>query len=513
MRADAAALAVLALVSLAPRLLGLPYRYHNIDEFISLRIAVQPTLAAALAALRGLGPLQMPLDYVAEFLAARWTFDLDRLRLLPLAWGEAAIAATYFLGRRVGGRRFGLLWACLLSISLVHIEFSQTFRPYSLAAFLGLLVSLAFLDLLDGASAWGYGAAMLGFQASYLPALFVGLSHLAWAAWRRRAKVRASVAALAPSWAAFAAWLLAGGSRLAKEQVFFGVSQDGFGPAAIRRVFADLSQRVPAAQAVYGAAFVLGAALWWRRRRDEVSLGLSALLLPLACVLFSHYWLSYGIYSRHVLPLLPLYLAFVAAAMAAAAEAVAARLPRWPDSARVVSVALMLFVLCDFFATGLNAYAFEDAVADATLRDGLATLSGRLGPDDAVVFGNPNTATWFLYGMEPGVIARLGGGLHHGFYFFELPRDLRVSYEGKSVPAYTLCERYPPRATIGRAEFQALRARVAAAGGTVWLVYLASYNYTKEANPFYAGLGLTRKELVGEGSGVFSLRKTSGGVR
>ncbi len=66
-------------------------------------------------------------------------------RMLSVLAAVATVTAVYFMGRRLAGRNAGLLSAGLLSLSPLHIWYSQEIRMYSLQT---LLICLSFLFLL-----------------------------------------------------------------------------------------------------------------------------------------------------------------------------------------------------------------------------------------------------------------------------------------------------------------------------------------------------------------------------
>ncbi|CUH42776.1 glycosyltransferase family 39 protein [Ruegeria atlantica] len=68
------------------------------------------------------------------------------LKISPLIFGLMAIPAAYFLARVAGSRPAGLIAATLVTISPVGIYYAQEARPNTLAALLGCLVTLFFLN-------------------------------------------------------------------------------------------------------------------------------------------------------------------------------------------------------------------------------------------------------------------------------------------------------------------------------------------------------------------------------
>ena len=74
-------------------------------------------------------------------------------RMLSVFAAVAAVSVVYFLGNRLGGRTAGLLSAILLSLSPLHVWYSQEIRMYSVQT---LLVCLSFLFLLKALrEGWG----------------------------------------------------------------------------------------------------------------------------------------------------------------------------------------------------------------------------------------------------------------------------------------------------------------------------------------------------------------------
>jgi len=65
-------------------------------------------------------------------------------RFLSLLFGIAAIAAIFFLGRRLWDEKLGLIAAGVLALLPLHIQYSQEIRPYSMAVLLVTLASWAY---------------------------------------------------------------------------------------------------------------------------------------------------------------------------------------------------------------------------------------------------------------------------------------------------------------------------------------------------------------------------------
>lgn len=69
------------------------------------------------------------------------------LRSLSLLFGVLQIPVSYKLGRRLGGASAGLVFALLLALDPVLIEFSQELRMYSLVPLIALLQAWAFVEV------------------------------------------------------------------------------------------------------------------------------------------------------------------------------------------------------------------------------------------------------------------------------------------------------------------------------------------------------------------------------
>jgi hypothetical protein len=113
------------------------------DENVTIVKLDQPDLKAVLEAsnLRFTGqpsntqPLFFLLQYLAWPLVGRNTF---MLRFLAAAFGVLTVALTYKLGEALFDRKVGLAGALLITPLLLHIQYSQIVRPYTLLSALSL---------------------------------------------------------------------------------------------------------------------------------------------------------------------------------------------------------------------------------------------------------------------------------------------------------------------------------------------------------------------------------------
>ena len=102
------------------------------------------------------------------------------LRFFSVLWGVTGVALTFRLGRRVAGEWVGMLAALLLSVSPLHVWYSQEARMYAMVATLATASALLLLVSLrrQGWRGWiGYGACLLAAVYTHYLALFLLLAH------------------------------------------------------------------------------------------------------------------------------------------------------------------------------------------------------------------------------------------------------------------------------------------------------------------------------------------------
>jgi len=152
------------------------------DEGWSVSFARQP---AADLLRRSAGDVHPPGYYLLLHLWRSASGDGEfGLRYLSAAAGVLAVAATYLLGRAVGGARAGLLAAFFLGVSRFHIWWSQEMRMYALASLFSALVIWAALRLWDRGRKVDWLAYVAftaaGLYTLYLSALVVVVINLVW---------------------------------------------------------------------------------------------------------------------------------------------------------------------------------------------------------------------------------------------------------------------------------------------------------------------------------------------
>lgn len=118
--------------------------------------------------------LQPPLFYAVEHLVVAAWKSAYAARMVSVLAGILTIAALFFLGKRLFGEDAGLYAAVLCALSLFHMGFSRSIKPYSLF-FLLYVSSLLFLILALERKKAGYYACYVLTAAGMLYASFIGV--------------------------------------------------------------------------------------------------------------------------------------------------------------------------------------------------------------------------------------------------------------------------------------------------------------------------------------------------
>lgn len=152
------------------------------DELLQLDIAQGP-LAGILPQLPR--HTAVPLDYLISHFWLLLGRQDDWVRLPAVVFGTLTLPVAYQLGRRLLGRRDGLLLMALLSLSPFHVHYSQETRPYALVV-LGVFLA--------GYALWQFRATgrrrylvmlqmgVLIFSLAHLFAVVIFVPFLLWAA-------------------------------------------------------------------------------------------------------------------------------------------------------------------------------------------------------------------------------------------------------------------------------------------------------------------------------------------
>jgi len=115
-------LAALVVLAFALRFFRLGHWGFDSDEIFMLRDSVHPRLS---------NPRPL-LYYLNHYLAPLVPLDEFGMRVLPAIFGALAIPAFYLVGRRLLGTRAALFGALLLTVSGLHVFYSQFGRYWSL---------------------------------------------------------------------------------------------------------------------------------------------------------------------------------------------------------------------------------------------------------------------------------------------------------------------------------------------------------------------------------------------
>lgn len=469
-----------------------------IDDLLQYYAVTRPSLRECWAAVSGIGPLQAPLDYLLDFAAARVLPGLGTLSLLPAAWGIAAVAVLYVCGRRVRGPFLGAAWALLLAVSIPHISYSQTLRPYALAVLLSALSLHFYLQALEGRRLKAYAAAMTLFQLAFVHAAFIGAAHLAYAALRRKGW-RALAAALLPSWACLLAWFAVTGRPLAEGPVF----RYHVGLFNAFEHFAQMSRPL----GVLLLASAAAAAAWGWRERDkggEAAPAAAFSLIATAAMMYAaHTALRVVFLPRHTLVLLPYYFGLAAAGFTLASEA-AGRVAG--KAARVSALALLCFAALAGSLPALEGHLrFEESVV-SYFRDAALLLRRSARPGDELVMPNPNTGAALLYYLDEEAFHKLEAPrMRKGFVLFGFPKDLTARVDAGELPAHSLCVKFPEEASLDAPGLAEARRRAKKAGGRVWLAHLGSLSYFREPVTALSSVGVSTASLSEAFPGVYLL--------
>ncbi|HEY1249835.1 MAG TPA: glycosyltransferase family 39 protein [Thermoanaerobaculia bacterium] len=136
-------LAGIVVAASALRLYRLGHFSYDIDEIFQ-GFWIRGDWAFFWRSLR-LDAVHPPLDYLLDRLALLARPSNEMLKVVPLLWGAATVAALGVLVARRAGEPAGLAAAAVLAFAPYHIRYSQELRPYALGALL-LLLSLYALD-------------------------------------------------------------------------------------------------------------------------------------------------------------------------------------------------------------------------------------------------------------------------------------------------------------------------------------------------------------------------------
>jgi uncharacterized membrane protein len=137
---------VIIALALALRLYGLSNQSFWLDEIFSLRDA---SLGESLVGSGMLSRLHGPLYFLALHFWANLGQSDFLLRMLSAFLGVGTVIAIYFLGKALFDERAGLLGAFVLSISPMHIWYSQELRMYVLLVLSSVVAIFFFVKAVE----------------------------------------------------------------------------------------------------------------------------------------------------------------------------------------------------------------------------------------------------------------------------------------------------------------------------------------------------------------------------
>jgi len=348
-------------------------------------------------------------------------------------------------GLNAGARRAAVA-AFLLSVSLLHIEWSMRTDLYALASALALFSTTAFFELpREGEFSWTYTAwaVLLIYSSPYAAPLAVlhlmALGFLP-AGCRRRA-AGAMIAAWTAAFACFVPWLVFAGSRAAG---MLGSDFTGSHPGL--QSLREFLVRVPLFFAQGGevtrdlwhwgaplpgllAALYFGcyliSAIRAAKGSGDSALRLAHIAVPWGVASVAILDAASGNYYSHrqLLWVLPFYLIGAADGFLWLVDRPAARFSRFPKPAGLVLGAAAVLLL--IASHGLYRRTVEAQIAlGRGLQGVLQELDSRLRPGDVLVFENARLAQEFLYHYDREAF-------RSGPVYLDLPRAMRVERGGR----------------------------------------------------------------------------------
>lgn len=384
------------------------------DEAWSIMVARSP-LAQIVSPSADVHP---PLYHLLLSQMIRWVGATTfAIRYLSVLLSLLSLPFVTLMGRRVAGRKLGLVTMGLASISPFMIYYAQDARMYA-AALLGASASLASYLTLAGRQErgqqapkrwWGlYVVASLASVYSHFYAAAVLLGQAAYvvvtAAWRKEAR------RLGPwliSWAimaaAFLPWILSQAGFLdGKASSRFDEWSGGKLLELAKRMLSAYSAGITLPPAEAGWAW-LGAivaaaglaSLVWRPKKRSLGAALGTLLLVMIAFAWGVNPIMYTFYERFLLTGLPAFLLLVGAGILALAG-------RWRP-AGVASVAAVV---------GVAGLSLSHLYFDTTFDKGgygrlMAEIEQRSRPGDLILLNNPLQEPLYTYYERAEIPSRL----------------------------------------------------------------------------------------------------------
>jgi mannosyltransferase len=310
------------------------------------------------------------------------------------------VPVTYALGLRTVGERAALIGAGLLAVAPFHVYFSSEARAYALAAFLVTASTLALVDALESSRrrSWiVFAVATAAAVYTHYTTILVLAAQAGWVLWRRPARRRALLAALAGAVALYLPWLPSVESKPNLEGVAY------FYPFTPREIARDLLSALPGRPlaslgevpghvwvGVFLAAIALAALRFGRElaapaRACATFLALLALATPLGLAAYSV--VSTHIFApRNLIASLPAFCLLVGALVASAGR-------RWSAALTVTLVAVFAVATLRSYGDDTRRPPWKETAAyvDAAARPRDPVVSGGLSP-----FRDPTGGDWYV---------------------------------------------------------------------------------------------------------------------
>lgn len=129
------------------------------DEIFSLQCLTEPSLGAYIERYEAIDPTMEPVYFTLQYLWTRvFGTSVLAVRALSVLLGLTAMVAVFFLGRRLFNDTAGLTAAFCMSLSLIHIYYSQECRMYTLVFLFAACSMYAFVGAVETNRAWWWAA-------------------------------------------------------------------------------------------------------------------------------------------------------------------------------------------------------------------------------------------------------------------------------------------------------------------------------------------------------------------
>lgn len=451
-RKTAALAAAVFLFALALRLRGLGTVFPVNDEFMQFYEALRPTGWRDFLELLSHNPHHVLIDPLTTRLAAMVSPSLWSMRIPSALAGALGAWLTCRLGAREGRPLLGLAAGLLLSVSLLHLDWSRRADFYALLTLVSVWTTLDYFAVLDRPASWPrltLSCAVFLYSHPYavLMACFQALFPFMTVAKPRRREV---LAAVFKAWTVavliFLPWFFFSTKALLNPSLF-----DFRGnPVTLR--FTEFLAGLPAAlaqspeagpipdwaRAAFAAFYAFGwasslIALPRGKPSRLIAFSHAVLVFGFAAVVAADLRYHYYLAHRQLLWLLPFYLVAVADGWSRLVER--ASLRRALLAAAVLGGGLL--------AGGVTRW--QEARTDG-MRAFAAQVDRLLAPGDAVGFANDQLLAGFLFYYDRPSFRRIEGmRLVRGMMSYEFPTGRWVEHGGRALDfsAGAACEPSP----------------------------------------------------------------------